>query len=180
MDATDFQRSETGKDWFSYKFRRSGLRYEIALSILGGDICWICGPWLPGVYNDLSIFPEALITWLAPNERVEADDGYVGEAPMKVKCPGSITVSEEREKLVRRVRNRRETINKRFKQWGILNQVYCHDLIHHRNVFTAICVLSQLAIENASLCLRWSMMMWRLGVDFFVKLKKYLVGIVFL
>ncbi len=36
VDCTDFQRSKTSKDWFSYKFRRSGLRYEVALSIWGG------------------------------------------------------------------------------------------------------------------------------------------------
>ena len=72
---------EDEKKWYSYKFRRSGLRYEVALSILGGDICWICGPWPPGLYNDLDVFREALATYLEPGERVEADDGYIGEAP---------------------------------------------------------------------------------------------------
>jgi hypothetical protein len=46
------------------------------------------------------------------------------------------------------VRSRHEIINKRFKQWGILRQVFCHDLANHRNVFAAICVVTQLAIEN--------------------------------
>ena len=97
MDGTDFQRSQTNRDWYSHKFKRSGLRYEVALSILGGDICWICGPWKPGVYNDVMIFREALATWLEPGERVEADDGYVGEAPLRVKCPKSMTESVEKE-----------------------------------------------------------------------------------
>ena len=50
--------------------------------------------------------------------------------------------------MAQRVRARQETVNKRFKQWGILNQVFRHDLIHHRDVFAAICVITQLAIEN--------------------------------
>ena len=120
----------------------------MALSILGGDICWICGPWPPGLYNDLDVFREALATYLEPGERVEADDGYIGEAPLRVKCPKSITEPEEKEKMAQRVRAHHETVNKRFKQWSILNQPFRHDLINHRNVFAAICVISQLAIEN--------------------------------
>ena len=148
VDCTDFQRSKTSRDWFSYKFRRSGLRYEVALSILGGDICWISGPWKPGTHNDLDIFREALVTWLDPYERVEADDGYAAEAPLRVKCPASIAEEVERQAMTQRVRARQETVNKRFKQWGILNQVFRHDLIHHRDVFAAVCVITQLAIEN--------------------------------
>ena len=94
------------------------------------------------------IFCEALATWLEPGEQVEADDGYVGEAPLKVKCPKSMTEPAEKEAMAKRVRSRHETVNKRFKQWGILRQVFRNDLIHHRDVFAAICVITQLAIEN--------------------------------
>jgi hypothetical protein len=68
VDGTDFQRSQTNKDWYSHKFKRSGLCNEVAILILGGDICWSCGPWRPGVYNDLMIFCESLATWLEPGE----------------------------------------------------------------------------------------------------------------
>lgn len=88
------------------------------------------------------------MTYLEPNERVEADDIYIGEAPLRVKCPKSITVPEEAEEVARRVRARQETVNKRFKQWGILRQVYRNDLCDHRHVFVAVCVITQLAIEN--------------------------------
>ncbi len=39
-------------------------------------------------------------------------------------------------------------MNKRFKQWGILVQTYRHDIVDHRDVFAAICVITQLAIRN--------------------------------
>ena len=45
------------------------------------------GPFLPGEKNDLEIFHLSLMTWLEPFERVEADDGYDGEVPLKMKCP---------------------------------------------------------------------------------------------
>ena len=120
MDGTDFQIPEHGRQFFSFKFRKSALRYEVGLSILGGEICWISGPYLPGVYNDLDIFRTSLSSHLDEFERVEADDGYIGEAPLRVKCPGCVTISEEQQKIMKRVRARQETINIWFKQWQIL------------------------------------------------------------
>ena len=87
MDETDVRISERGRDWHSQKFKKSGLRYEVAVSIKSGDICWISGPHQPGLWNDVEIFRSSLVTFLDPDERVEADDGYIGEAPLRVKCP---------------------------------------------------------------------------------------------
>lgn len=120
----------------------------MALNILTGDICWINGPFLPGEKNDLEIFRSSLMTWLEPFERVEADDGYEGEAPLKVKCPSSIGIPEEKHRMMGIVRRRQETVNRRFKQWSILKQVFRHELSMHGRVFAAIVVISQLAIQN--------------------------------
>ena len=46
------------------------------------------------------------------------------------------------------VRRRHETINKRFKQFGVLKQVYRHDLRDHGDVFRSVAVITQLAIDN--------------------------------
>jgi hypothetical protein len=85
---------------------------------------------------------------LDEEERVEADDGYEGEAPLYVCCPGSVTMQDERKKIAGRARNRQETINKRLKQWEILRATFRHDLLHHRDVFIAIVCITQVAIEN--------------------------------
>ena len=53
------------------------------------------GPFEPGIYNDIAIFRSALLTELDEGEQVEADDGYMGEAPRYVKCPGSIARRED-------------------------------------------------------------------------------------
>ena len=65
-----------------------------------------------------------------------------------MKCPACITVPVEKQQMMKRVRSRQGTINRRFKQWQILKQVYCHDIRVHRDVFAAIAVISQLAIQN--------------------------------
>ena len=86
---------------------------------------------------------------LGDGERVEADDGYVGEAPVHVKCPKSVTNPVETEAMQQRVRSRQETVNKRFKNWKILAEKFRgKDLGVHGDIFRAIVVLTQLSIEN--------------------------------
>ena len=100
------------------------------------------------MWNDITIFRDSLLSHLAPAERVEADDGYIGEHPRHVKCPRGFANKPETEFMQQRVRNRQETANKRFKQWGLLKQVYRHEIARHGEAFRAIAVLTQLAINN--------------------------------
>ena len=78
---------ENGRTFYSFKFKKSGLRYEICLCIKTGEIVWINGPYECGMWNDLQIFRNSLMSHLEPGERVEADDGYIGEHPQHIKCP---------------------------------------------------------------------------------------------
>jgi hypothetical protein len=39
-------------------------------------------------------------------------------------------------------------LNGRLKKWGILSQVYRHNIMRHGNVFRACAVMTQLTIEN--------------------------------
>ena len=54
-------------------------------------------------------------------ERVEADDGYIGEAHLFIKFPKKFPNPEETLYIQQRVRNCQETINNRVKFWDILN-----------------------------------------------------------
>ena len=57
VDGTDFQIAQKGPIFSSHKFSKtSGLRCEVALCILTGDIVWINGPCECGMWPDLSIF----------------------------------------------------------------------------------------------------------------------------
>ena len=79
---------------------------------------------------------------------MEADDGYIGEARFKVKCPASVPSPFEARKMQAYVRNCQETDNKRFKQWNVLADVWRHDVHAHSTVFRAIAVLTQLSVLN--------------------------------
>ena len=67
------------------------------------------------------IFRNSLLSHLDREERVEADDGYLGEAPEFVKCPASFTNPEETLFMQQRVRNRQDIQNK--------NSVVCINII---------------------------------------------------
>jgi hypothetical protein len=130
-------------------FKKSGIRYEISLCILTGDIFWINGPYECGMWNDIMIFRNALMTKLSANERIEADDGYLGEHPHHVKCPKGIANLEETEFMQQRIQNRQESINtKRFKDWGALRQIWRHAIPRHSETFRMICIVAQLAIND--------------------------------
>mmetsp|Transcript_28962 Transcript_28962/g.42271 ORF Transcript_28962/g.42271 Transcript_28962/m.42271 type:complete len:217 (-) Transcript_28962:448-1098(-) len=148
FDGTDFKIAEHGRAFSSHTFaKKSGLRYEVCLCILTGDIVWINGPF-PASYHDITIFRSSLKSHLAPTERTEADNGYVREAPRHCKTPNSFTNPEETEFMQQRVRNRQETINKRFKDWGILRQRYRHNSVDHGDAFRAVAMLTQLSINQ--------------------------------
>lgn len=92
------------------------------------------------------IFQDCLKSHLGPGERVEADDGYVGESPAYIKCPKSFTNDTQCLFMQQRVRSRQETVNKRFKNWGILKQVFRGDILDHGDAVHAVGVLTQLSI----------------------------------
>jgi len=56
------------------------------VDIIAGNLVWVEGPYPAGM-PDITIFRNCLSRHLDPFEHVEADDGYVGEAPRQVRCP---------------------------------------------------------------------------------------------
>lgn len=134
----------------SHKFKKkSGLRYEIGVCIQTGDVVWINGPYPCGKCPDIAIFRDSLMHHLGEGERAEADDGYVGETPQHAKCPKSFTNLEITLCMQERVRSRQETINKRLKDWEILNTVKCrHDILDHGDAVRAILCIEQIAINQ--------------------------------
>ena len=147
VDGTDFQIAMSyRKEFYSFKFKKSGLRYEVGLNIKTGDICWVYGPFPPGDYNDLKIFNMALRGDLEPGEKAETDGGYRGAAPGSVNCP--VYEVPSRKEMSQRVRNRQETVNKRFKNFNILKAVYRHDILDHQAVVMSIACLIQLSFVH--------------------------------
>ena len=138
-----------GPDFSSHKFAmKSGLRYELALNIKTGESVWLNGGFPCGANPDLEIFRSSLMTYLEEFERVEADDGYIGEAPLKVRCPKCITTPLERKEMMAVVRMRHETVNRRIKQWRCMKDVFRHGIDFHSTCFSAVAVMTQIAISQ--------------------------------
>jgi hypothetical protein len=119
------------KKFYTYKSKKSGLRYEVATSIRSDDIVWISGPHLPGVLNDIAIFRTGLKFMLEEGERIEADDGYVGECPRHVKVrKNHITVNDNQVRMRGRIGWRYETtVNRRLKAFHSLNSTFKHSVV---------------------------------------------------
>jgi len=83
---------------------------------------------------------------LLPGEKVEADGGYRGQSD-KVWTPGMIASLVD-QKAQENARARQETVNKRFKQWGCLGQVYGHEVDDHHRLFTAVAVCTQICLKK--------------------------------
>ena len=149
VDGTDFRVQQStvfDTKWYSHKFKGPGLRYEVAVSINGGDIVWTNGPFPCGRWPDITIFRSGLMDNLLPGERVEADRGYRGQ-PDKIRIPDQFENLEEKKKK-QRARSRHETVNRRFKQFNILKHEFRHNLHNHQIVFQSVVVLTQLSIKN--------------------------------
>ena len=132
---------------FSHKFNGPAVRYEVAISILGGDICWVNGPFRPGANPDAVIFSSGLRHQLDEGERVEADNGYISLDPQYCKCPkGYRHLSEENSRGSRRARARHETANSRLKAFDVL-KCFRHEVMKHGEVFRAVALIVQVSIE---------------------------------
>ena len=55
---------------FAFKFT---LQYKIRVSILGGDLMWIKGPYLASAFKDFKIFSKVFRRFFKPGEHVEAN-----------------------------------------------------------------------------------------------------------
>lgn len=148
IDGTDVpiqEPSPWSRHWYSHKLHGAGLRYEIGVS-LQGYIVWANGPFPCGQYPDVKIFREALKARLG-DEMVIADRGYRDD---KCLTPNNVHVQY----LLRRfsvLRARHETLNKRLKQFAILQRTYRHNIDMHHYVFFAVAHITQVCLDTEPL-----------------------------
>jgi hypothetical protein len=154
VDGTDcpvFEPRPFNTGMYSKKMQGPGLKYEVAVCIRTGSICWINGPFKASTH-DATIFNNGLSNEIADNEVVEADRGYSGCAKAKTPNQGFTRVERQQKS---KARGRHEAINGRLKHFGVLTTHFRHmapNLVHmmekHGLCFTAIAVISQLKFEH--------------------------------
>lgn len=150
IDGTDFriqQPAPYSTTWYSHKFEGPGVRYEVGVCIQTGDIVWVNGPFRCGSWPDLLIFKTYLQHRLEPHEFVEADGTY---RHPKCRLPDAY-VSEADKRAKDDARHRHEGINGFFKAFGVLKQIFRHDLRTHAYCFACVVVVVQLGIDDGSI-----------------------------
>lgn len=140
--------------WYSHKFNKAGLSYEIAVSIYHDKICWVNGPF-PAGQNDLKIFskPNGLLSKIPENKRVIGDEGYVGAPPGKVATRNEFDNQDVKD-LKKRAKARQETVNQKLKSFQVLSGTFRttgeQRFAKHQSAFEACLVIIQYELDNGS------------------------------
>lgn len=101
-----------------------------------------CGAW-----HDKTVFRRNLKNRLLPNEKAEADVGYIGDS--KCRIPQDYLSLEELS-MKEEARGRHESANRLFKCFGILRKQFRGALNKHRNVCYACGVIIQLCLSEGT------------------------------
>lgn len=102
---------------------------------------WKHGGYPCGEYPDLKLAREAYVDSVQSGELTLADRGYRD-------INYFLQATNENGTLHKRIMARHETVNKRLKQFNILNHIFRHSLEKHPLIFHAVANLTQFMIEN--------------------------------
>ena len=145
VDCTDCKIQEPSpfcEVYYSHKFGGPGFKYEVAVSIRGGDIVWVSGPWPAGV-TDAVVFQTILSHHLGDNEKAECDNGYKNLE--KAVTPG-VGLTHLHKKQKSQACGRQENFNGRFKAFNSLAERFRKNDPHkHYLVFNSVAILVQLS-----------------------------------
>ena len=134
--------------YYSHKFQRSGLAYELALSIFTNHIVWISGPFPAAMHDpDIFVLPNGLRSRMPHGKKAIADSAYRRNAIRHVVSVANNADTREVRVFKRRVRARQETIFGRMKVFGILSTNFRHGEALHKDVFHAVAVTCQYEME---------------------------------
>jgi hypothetical protein len=138
--------------WYSKKFNKAALAYELGIAIYHNKLVWINGPF-PAGQNDKKIFnkPNGLKSKIPDGRKGIGDEGYKGD-PDKVATRNAAFDDPEVRRFKKRTLARHETFNSRLKAFGILNQAFRSTgpsrLDKHKAAFEACCVIVQYEMDN--------------------------------
>lgn len=140
------------KKLYSEKLKGPGLGYQIASSMHTSDIVFVDGPYLPGEHNDIEMFRRSgLAKMLNKGERINADQGYVGEDPEFFVTPEGMGPGRKSKAFVKQKKRndgRTETFNTNWTSFNIMTaKPFRHSIEKHALAFYAIAALTQVAIE---------------------------------
>ena len=147
VDGTDFRIKEPtpfSSSWYSHKFKGPGVRYEIGVCIATGWIVWANGPYRCGAYADETIARLGLHTILEEGEHYIADGGYQStEAIVPMDA-----VTEDETRYMQICRSRHETINRYFKHFASIANIFTRHVSKHALFAHSIINIVQIGIMH--------------------------------
>jgi hypothetical protein len=134
-------------EWYSHKFNKAGVNYELGILISQNILVWMNGPFKAGL-NDITIFTnEGLEEKLrATGKKGIGDGGYSGHS-QQISTPNSHD-SKQVKKFKSRALKRPEKFNGMTKNFDCLSGRFRHSVDRFKNCFEAVCVICQYQIEN--------------------------------
>ncbi len=137
--------------YYSHKFKRAALNYELGISVYDNALVWLNGP-SKASQHDITIFrsPNGLKELIPEGKRAIGDRGYASKRDTNVLSTPNSSDPNEVRKFKSRARARHESFNCKIKNFRVLAQCFCHTLEDHKIVFEAICVICQYQLENGS------------------------------
>lgn len=127
--------------YYSHKFNKAALNYEIAISVWENRVVWINGPF-PGGKHDITVFKEGLMAKIPKDKLVIADRGYVSQELTMISTPNPQD-DAELQKFKSRVRSRHEAFNAKIKSFHILSTAFRSGEAKHKIAFEVVCVICQ-------------------------------------
>lgn len=133
--------------YYSHKFHRSALAYEVAISIFTSKVVWINGPFPAGTTDpDIFSMPNGLRSRMPAGKKCIADSAYNRKEFTMV----SLTYYKDTpavKEFKRRARSRQESFFAKMKVFSVLKDEFRHGDAFHKTVFHAVAVICQFEIE---------------------------------
>ena len=133
--------------YFSHKYGKAGLDYELGISLTTQQLVWMNGPF-PAGSNDVSIFTSKGLKdkLIQAGKKAIGDGGYHGHHKA-ISTPNSFDMKIVK-KLKGRALKRHETFNNLLKNFKCLDGRFRHSQKRFADCCEAVCVICQYQIEN--------------------------------
>jgi hypothetical protein len=135
--------------YFSHKFGKAGVNYELGISLADGHLVWMRGPFKAGL-NDVIIFTKkGLKAKLRATGKMAIGDGGYSGHPYQISTPNWHD-SKKCNKFKSRALKRHERFNGLTKAFDCLSGRFRHSVDRFKNCFEAVCVICQYQVETDS------------------------------
>lgn len=133
--------------YFSHKFSKAGVNYELAILLWESRLVWMKGPTRAGL-NDIQNFVNGGLKekLLLMGKKAIGDGGYCGHQSTVVTPNGADLRNVK--KFKSRALKRHEKFNGMIKNFDCLKGRFRHSIPRFATCFEAVCVICQYQMEN--------------------------------